>query len=80
MVFLLTNFLGFIYVGSEYENIVEIFHHLICRKFEFDTSLCYFDCCTNFYFELDKRALFSRRSRQRKTGSLQPLDWVYCLM
>ncbi len=44
---------GLAYIGSEYEKIVEIYNHLISRKYRIDTSHTYFDC-TNFYFEINR--------------------------
>ena len=44
---------GLEYIGSEYEKVIEIYNHQVCRKYQFDTSHTYFDC-TNFYFEIDK--------------------------
>lgn len=56
---------GLEYIGSEYEKIIEIYNHQICRKYPFDTSRTYFDC-TNFYFEIDREDDFRRKGPSKE--------------
>lgn len=62
---------GLEYVGSEYEKIIEIFHHQVDQKYKFDTSHSYFDC-TNFYFEIDKEDDF-RLKGPSKENKKEPI-------
>ncbi len=53
------------YIGSEYEKIIEIYNHQLCRIYPFDTSHTYFDC-TNFYFEIDKEDDFRKKGPSKE--------------
>ena len=56
---------GLEYIGSEYEKIIEIYHHQIQQLYRFDTSHTYFDC-TNFYFEIDKEDDFRKKGPSKE--------------
>ena len=62
---------GLGYLGSEYEKVIEIFHHQVDQKYKFDTSHSYFDC-TNFYFEIDKEDDF-RLKGPSKENKKEPI-------
>lgn len=62
---------GLEYIGSEYEEVIEIFNHQVALKYPFDTSHSYFDC-TNFYFEIDKEDHF-RLKGPSKENKKEPI-------
>ena len=62
---------GLEYIGSEYEEVIEIFNHQVALKYPFDTSHSYFDC-TNFYFEIDKEDYF-RLKGPSKENKKEPI-------
>ena len=59
------------FFGSEYEKIIEIYNHAIESKFDYNTTVSYFDC-TNFYFEIDKEDSLRRKgpSKERRTDPI----------
>lgn len=62
---------GLEYIGSEYEKVIEIFHHQVSQKYKFNTSHTYFDC-TNFYFEIDREDDF-RLKGPSKENKKEPI-------
>lgn len=56
---------GLAFIGSEYQKIIEIYNHQVQSKYNFDTSVSYFDC-TNFYFEIDKEDDFRRKGPSKE--------------
>ena len=62
---------GLEYIGSEYEEVIEIFNHQVALKYPFYTSHSYFDC-TNFYFEIDKEDHF-RLKGPSKENKKEPI-------
>lgn len=59
------------FFGSEYDKIIEIYNHAINKKYQYDTSISYFDC-TNFYFEIDKEDMLRKKgpSKERRTDPI----------
>ncbi len=56
---------GLEYIGSEYENIIELYNYQMSEKMPFDTSHTYFDC-TNFYFEIDREDDLRRKGPSKE--------------
>ena len=56
---------GLSFLGSNYENFIELFTVQLSKIYGVDTSKTYFDC-TNFYFEVDREDDFRRKGPSKE--------------